>query len=191
MQHLCEEWLFSKYKKKGLLVTIVSQQHQKCQYWILSHALFLLVCVTVETTLSKGHSSMAQLSRFIQSLNNPEFSSSPSTTKTCFNRSGIEMKFCLASLAADEEQECGRVKKILGGVPLCQRSSNFIFLFSTFVFSHFFKIQRWPTVGDYIPPLSLLWLSFCLCTFFSCLPSPRAVSPSPLPPLPSHFSLSL
>lgn len=54
---------------------------------------------------------MVQLSPFIQSLNNPEFSSSPSTTKTCFNRSGIEMKFCLASLAADEDQECGRVGK--------------------------------------------------------------------------------
>lgn len=34
------------------------------------------------------------------------------------------------------------------------------------------------------PLLSLLWLSFCHCTFFSCLPSPRAVSPSPFPPLP-------
>lgn len=35
------------------------------------------------------------------------------------------------------------------------------------------------------PLLSLRWLSFCQCNFFSCLPSPRAVIPSPFPPLPS------
>lgn len=34
-------------------------------------------------------------------------------------------------------------------------------------------------------------LSSCCCTFFFLLPSPLALSPSPFPSLPSHFSLSL
>lgn len=148
--------------------------------------------VTVETTLFERHSSMAQLSRFIQSLNNPEFSSSPLTTKTCFNRSEIEMKFCVASLAADKEQECGRVKtKKLRGVHVCQRSSNLIFSFSTFVFPHFFLMQRWPTVWDYIPfypssgSLSALHLLFLPPLPQSCVSLPFASTSLPL------FSLTL
>lgn len=148
-------------------------------------ALLSPVSVTVET---RRYSFTVQPS---QSLNNPEFSASPSITKICFNRSGIEMKFCLASLAAVEEQECRRVKKKM---TRCARVSKIIELyllilhvcFSSLVLNTALTLS----VGLY-PLLSLLWLSFCHCTFFSCLPSPRAVSPSPLPPLPSHFSLSL
>lgn len=78
------------------------------------------------------------------------------------------------------------------GVHACRRSSNFIFP-SVLVFPSLYVNTALTLSVELHPLLSLLWLSFCHCTFFSCLPSPRAVSPSPFPPLPSLplFSLTL
>lgn len=52
-------------------------------------------------------------------------------------------------------------------------------------FSSFFVNTALTLSVELYPLLFLHWLPFCQCNFFSCLPSPRAVFPSPFPPLPS------
>lgn len=145
----------------------------------------------VYVTETRRHSSTVHPSHFIQSLNNPELSSSPSTTKICFNRSGIKMKFCLASLAVDEEQECRGVKK-KDEVCMCVKDhrtlsshSPCLFFFTCFKYS---IDPQCGIISPFIPPLALflpLHLLFLPPLPQSCVSLPFASTSLPL------FSLTL